>query len=510
MALIVNIINFIRGTEPRLTIDLIEPVREQVALLDRLSLPGTFLFQYDALIDPQFRGMIDSARYEVGLWLELVQPLVEKAGVKWRGRYSWDWHADVAFCIGYTPDERRRIIDVAMAEFYKHFGHYPESVGAWLLDAVSLAHLQEKYGVVAACICKDQIGTDGYTLWGGYWNQAYYPSKRNGFIPAQTAGQQIDIPVFRMLGSDPIEQYELGLGTDEQKVASLEPVYEAGGGTPGWIDWFFGEMRRPTLGFGYAQVGQENSFGWPRMARGLTYQCEELARMQSAGGVRVMTLGDAGRWFKAQYPQTPTTTVTVLDDYEKKSRRTVWHNTRHFRMNVFWDDRHVRVRDIHVFREAYAERYLDTALTSPRSVFDALPVVDGFSWSSSDHRANLRLVDQDGRQLELSGEAVVQADDGTGTLAITWPLKAGDVARLVATEKAVCWSIDGSASWLLSLQVAEGKQSAITGVDGNRIVFRHNGFEYSVVLKSGEAQWKETERQLLIAPEAGRVEMILS
>ena len=28
-------------------------------------------------------------------------------------------------------------------------------------------------------------GTDGYTLWGGYWNQAYYPSRLNSYMPAQ-------------------------------------------------------------------------------------------------------------------------------------------------------------------------------------------------------------------------------------------------------------------------------------------------------------------------------------
>lgn len=56
------------------------------------------------------------------------------------------------------------------------FGVYPKSVGSWFIDAVTLKYMAERYGVVASCNCKDQIGTDGYTLWGGYWNQGYYPS----------------------------------------------------------------------------------------------------------------------------------------------------------------------------------------------------------------------------------------------------------------------------------------------------------------------------------------------
>ena len=43
-----NIINFIRGCEPRLDIDLLEPVLEQIALVDSHGLPATFLLQHDA------------------------------------------------------------------------------------------------------------------------------------------------------------------------------------------------------------------------------------------------------------------------------------------------------------------------------------------------------------------------------------------------------------------------------------------------------------------------------
>ena len=48
---IVNIINFIRGCEPRCEVDLYEPVRQQLALLRKHDLPGTFLIKgLDALV----------------------------------------------------------------------------------------------------------------------------------------------------------------------------------------------------------------------------------------------------------------------------------------------------------------------------------------------------------------------------------------------------------------------------------------------------------------------------
>lgn len=50
-------------------------------------------------------------------------------------------------------------------------------------------------------------GDGGYTIWGGYWNQAIIPSRVNAYMPAQTEEGQIPVPIFRMLGSDPIYQY---------------------------------------------------------------------------------------------------------------------------------------------------------------------------------------------------------------------------------------------------------------------------------------------------------------
>lgn len=94
------------------------------------------------------------------------------------------------------------------------------------------------------------MGTDGYTLWGGYWNQAYYPSKLSAYMPAQHAENQIPVPVFRMLGSDPIRQYESGLGTGHQAVVTLEPVYPDAGGDSSWVQWFLKQLvEGPSMAF---------------------------------------------------------------------------------------------------------------------------------------------------------------------------------------------------------------------------------------------------------------------
>ena len=99
---IVNIFNFVRAIEPRIPSItpevLLETTSRQIDLVNRHNLPATFALQYDALIDPGYqallRGSLDP-RCEIAAWWEIVQPLVEKAGIEWRGRFPWDWHADV-------------------------------------------------------------------------------------------------------------------------------------------------------------------------------------------------------------------------------------------------------------------------------------------------------------------------------------------------------------------------------------------------------------------------------
>ncbi len=124
---IVNIVNFIRLLEPRdaqITKDVLyETVVKQVEIMKKYKLPGTFLLQYDALIDPRYQKLLaqlPKGTFEIGAWWELPQPLIEKAGIKWRGKYAWDWHSDVGFSVGYTPKEREKIIDVYFADFKKY------------------------------------------------------------------------------------------------------------------------------------------------------------------------------------------------------------------------------------------------------------------------------------------------------------------------------------------------------------------------------------------------------
>lgn len=380
---IVNIYNFVRNSDYRLANSeavLFEATRQEIQLIKPTGLPATWALQYDALINPSYQKLFKEqlgTNDEIAAWWEIPRPLAEKAGLKWRGHdHEWDSTANVGFSPGYTPDERRKLVDVYMADFKAIFGYYPRTVGSWFIDEVTLAYMAERYDVVASCNCKDQIGTDGYTLWGGYWNQAYYPSKLNAYMPAQTKAGQIDVPIFRMLGSDPIYQYG-----DSPGMWTLEPVYPKAGGSADWVAWFMNQLiHQPALAFGYTQAGQENSFGWEAMKTGLTLQIELLARQARAGEIQVMTLAQAGEWFRDRYSLTPSTAVVALDDWKQQGRKTVWYNSRFYRLNILWENGAFYIRDLHRFDENVASVTHDRALTKETLAYGTLPVMDGALW----------------------------------------------------------------------------------------------------------------------------------
>ena len=506
---IVNIINFIRACEPRVEMDLVEPVVEQLRLAREYGFPVTWLLQYDALIDERFTGLLRELdeTHEVGVWFEVVQAQAERAGIPWRGRFPWDWHSHVDYPIGYPPAERERLADVLMEQCKAVFGRYPRSVGSWVLDAHTLGYLADCYGIIAACNCKDQWGTDGYTLWGGYFNQAYYPSRLNAYMPAQHAERQIPVPVFRMLGSDPIYQYEDGSSGTGQGVVSLEPVYASGaggGGVPRWVRWFFDTMTAgPNLSFGYTQMGQENSFGWPAMAAGLTDQFAHLAELRDSGTARVQTLAESGAWYRARYPVTPASAVTALTDWKGEGRRAVWYCSRHYRASLAWEGEHFRIRDLHLFDETYPERYLTAVCPGHACAYDTLPIMEGFLWSDAETRAGAYPVNASGERLPGGEPSVSAASEDE--LRVSWPLRDGHTLDMQLMPDRVAVTSDRP-DWALRFTWGETKGPKIVQASAHAVDLQYEGHRYRLACGPGRFALDDRQR-LLIEPEGGRIEL---
>jgi len=520
---IVNIVNFIRLLEPRdesITEDVLyNTVVKQVELMQKYNLKGTFLLQYDALMDERYQGLLNGLSrdsIEIGAWWEIPQPLVEKAGMEWRGRYPWDWHPNIGFSTGYTPEEREKLVDVYMADFKKAFGVYPKSVASWFIDAHTLNYMVEKYHIVASANCKDQYGTDGYTLWGGYWNQAYYPSKLNSYMPAQNSENQIDVPIFRMLGSDPVRQYDTGLESDRQGVITLEPVYNEAGGDNDWVNWYLQEfINGESMEFAYTQAGQENSFTWDAMKNGLQIQFPLIADLRDQNKLKVETLAETGKWFKEKYEVTPATSVTVTNDLKKSNHKTVWFNSRFYRLNLLWEDGTLRFRDIHLFDEKVESPYLTKKLESNQASFFTLPIVDGYIWSTNSNLAGLRFnVMKDGIKYPMLGGDPVVNNQEKGKLHVSWPLDSGEGELIMnIDEKNIEIKIEGddSLEWFLDLTAAVKKEKLpFKNIEKNKIKCEFQGTGYSITALKGLFSVPEEDLIFRITPENNNIKLNFS
>lgn len=500
---IVNIYCFCRDQDYR-TADsqavLFNCTTQEVQLVQQVNLPATFALQYDALMDTNYQNYFKQhvgTNIEIGAWWEIPQELVEAAGLTWRGSHEWDSTADVDFSCGYSPAERTNLVDAYMARFKSVFGYYPKTVGSWYIDEITLAYMASKYGVVASCNCKDQLGTDTYTMWGGYWNQAYYPSRINSYMPAQTQAGQIDVPIFRMLGSDPIYQYGSG-------VITLEPVYSPGGGSADWVAWFMNNLiQEPSLAFAYTQAGQENDIqsGWSSIGPGLTRQVALIAVQVQAKEIQAMTLAQAGQWFGSHYSVTPPTSVVALDDWQSQGRKSVWYDSRFYRLNLLWDQGTFYVRDLHCFDENVPSGTYTNALATTYFDYQTLPVMDQGTWSGSG--TNLagmwpELISSNGGTsfLAPSGLPIVRELNPTD-LSVEQPLNGNGSFSLICTESnVICCGLDGQGQplpWAWRLIGGSQQSSAVQSISSNAIAYSYLGGNYTLQIAPGSGSCQQLD-----------------
>ena len=211
---LVNIYHFIRKStynDGIFTQEDFDTLKNEMEILKQHQLPATYALKHDAVVDERYTALIKSMvdeKDEVGAWWEITKEMADKAGVTWKGCDVIDLHVKAGYSLAYLPEERKRLLDVYMQDFKEVYGYYPKTIGSWVMDIVTFEYAKEKYGVVGGALCRDQKGIDGFTLWGGYVNGAYYPSKVNEYIPAQTHDMQVDMPIFKLLGPDPIYNFE--------------------------------------------------------------------------------------------------------------------------------------------------------------------------------------------------------------------------------------------------------------------------------------------------------------
>ena len=499
MKKVINLVNFVRGCEPRKPqTDLLFPVAQELHYGMEKGLKQTFLLQYDALIRPDFQALFRdhcSENVELGLWFEMGRPLTEAVGVPWRGRqgFDWDWYVDPGFLPAYTPEERESLIDETFAMFHRVFGFYPKSAGSWLLDAHSMAYMSDRYHVKAFCICREQYAVDAYTLWGGYYSGGYYPSRNNMLCPAQSPQNQINTPVFRMLGIDPIYGYDEGKYAPKYSGCyTMEPVWPSGKDSS-VMDWYFRTYyQNSVISLSHCTTGQENSFGWEKLGAGYLMQLDRIGQLEKAGILEVQTLGETGEWFLQTFPATPPSVLCATEDWSENGNVSLWYSSAIYRADLFLHGSRLFFRDIQMFDDHYPERYLYTPCRSWDARYDNLPIVDGRLWSDPSSQKECFL------QLEKAVCAIDVEQEGTRLLVkVTFADQTKGMIRL--SEDKILLENCGA------MRYEYGTPGSEIRLCEDGIAYRYNGFAYRMKL---QADLKQTGGGYIFTPQKGLIELL--
>jgi hypothetical protein len=229
------------------------------------------------------------------------------------------------------------------------------------------------------------------------------------------------------------------------------------------------------------------------MKKGLEMQIPILDSLKRGNKIRIETLGESGKWFREKFRVTPATAVTALTDHRNEGRKTVWFNSRFYRVNLLWKDQSFRFRDFHLFDERMESDYLTKAGTSTQCIYTTLPVVDGFLWSTPDQLAGLRLMrgTTRGNWEEVQLGAPIVTEVAANELQVDCIGNLMEKYRMIFYEdrfEISCQEKDTAISWLLELRTAPGIALPFQSMDNRQINATLNGFNYSIICKQGKIE----------------------
>ena len=402
-----SIMNFVRQCDPRSeAIDkaLFQTTEAQLKVVNELKVENTFLLQYDAMCDDKYVNLFKTQateKTEFGLWFEVVKQMTDAVGLEYQSPdgWTWDWRVRPGFLMSYSPKEREMLIDEAMRKFKEVFGYYPKSVASWLIDTHSLNYLNDHYNISAFGDCRDQIGTDAYTLVGGYFNQGYYPSRTNMHTPAQSQKNSLQTPMFRLLGACPIHNYDgtkyLKKKIDGVWCYTMEAVWC--GKFKDVTDWFYDTYyKNEDMGFSYMQIGQENSFGSSKEFFGEYDDLASIIKMNiervfAYPDVKIMKMCDIGDLYKKTYDKTPTTSVVALDNWNDSDCQSAYYNTQKYVANIFRHNNKISLRSLYLFDDRVKDVYLVDTCETFDARYENQPIVDSLIWDDGSENVGMYL-----------------------------------------------------------------------------------------------------------------------
>jgi hypothetical protein len=205
----------------------------------------------------------------------------------------------------------------------------------------------------------------------------------------------------------------------------------------------------------------------------------------------------------------------ALDDWKNQGHRTVWYDSRFYRLNMLWEEDAFFIRDIHCFDEHLVSPTHEAALKANNLVYETLPVVYWAFWSrTGSARAGMWpvLEGADGAvsPMQPAGVPVVKELNPTD-LTIQQHLKNGGLFSIVCDEKHVTFiGLGGQGQPLKwAYQIVGGAQlkSMVKEVRAASVVYSYSGVDYQLKLGSqaGSCRQLEDGSIQLVPNDAGKL-----
>ncbi len=322
------------------------------------DLPVGWAIRYDALLNKTVVNNLKQS-HEAGLLLEITPHLASQSGVEYKGKLDGtDWYyAKNAFLIGYTTQERIKLVDTLFEAYRQVFGVYPQFTTSWMIDSFSLNYINDKYGVILHEITKEQYETDSYTLYGGVFNAAYFPSSNHPLIPTRNNPQKM--VMIRQTISDPINNY----GSPKAYFTSQPNDYLNSPDQKN-ID-YFNKLLKQNISQKAQQVvsviGLENSFTQKRFINEFMSQLDIINNLPTNEAIVYRPSEFAHKFIKSYKSNEPFCIET--ESQSENIKEVIWYFTGLYRARVINKDNHLIIDDLRIYqdlRDPYAEITAET------------------------------------------------------------------------------------------------------------------------------------------------------
>lgn len=336
-----------------------QAVQQWLSTSRELNLPLTIAVRYDALQDESYQQLLVQAvndGHELAGYLEITPSLAMKSQVSYRGNDKNWYQANHAFLLGYSQEERKRIIDSYMRSFRETTGRYPTTTVAWMIDAFSLRYLAENYGVTVHEITREQLGVDSYSLHGGPAHYPYIPSENWALIPADST-QTTQMPlIVRQTVTDPVWNY----GDTTSSYTSQPNDYDLASRGLEYFRFLFTQAHSQPEPITFTLLGLENSMPGKDQAEFLR-QLEVVSSWRDINSTNRVILAQE---LPSHWKNRNTIQVYAGSDMDTgKESQAWWIGTSKYRARVRFDNNTLFLTDIRIYDQSWKDPYWDTSAT---------------------------------------------------------------------------------------------------------------------------------------------------